>query len=44
MLGAREDLVVDLAASGKVGRDEVLLHGGKHVIVQFPLQYEQRRR
>ena len=43
VLGARKNLVVDLAASRPVRRDEALLHGGEHIVVQFPLQDEHRR-
>ena len=43
VLGTWVDLVVDLAASRPVRRDEVLLHRGEHVIVQFALQDEHGR-
>jgi hypothetical protein len=33
VLGTREDFVVNLAARRPVRRDEVLLHGGEHVII-----------
>src|SRR2546430_8540867 len=38
VLGAWVDLVVDLATSRPVRRDEVLLHRGEHIVVQFSLQ------
>src|SRR5690349_7580485 len=43
VLSAREDLKIDLTTGRPVCLDKVLLHTWEHIVIQGPLQDEQRR-